>query len=184
MIPLRVTVELHGTVIEDRLLKVQEDVRLGDSRWADVPFPGADLTVTRVGMGLEVRGRTLRQGVPLSLTLGAVVVTMEATAVGQPSPWGWAAPAVDLRVLVATVGVALTGSFIESVDRFVQNDPIASEQIAEWLEPGWADDASRTARAHVAPPDELPDGLSVEPEFELPEAPPPAAQYIDLLSDR
>ncbi len=174
MIPLRVTVELHGSVVEDRLVNVRDSIRLGDSRWADVPFPGADLLIQRKGGQLEVRGRTLMAGVPLSVCLGAVRVVMERTnthEIERTSRFSFKAPAIDLRVAVATLAVVLTGTFVDAVDRFVQNDPEASELVAELFDPGWADEAEATRRARLQAPGDLPEGVIPDDAFELPVVP-------------
>lgn len=159
MIPLRVTVWLYDTVIEDRTVGVRDTVRLGESPEAEVGFPGADLFVVRRGDKLLLRGREVLPGQPLSMYLGGVTLQLEALdsiAHDDELP-AWQLPSFDLRVLVATAAVALTATFVDTVSRFVETDPNATEQLAVFLAPELLEGFEEpTVNARFTTPDRLP----------------------------
>ena len=61
---------MHGFLVEDRVLKVDRLVRIGESDQALVSFPGADIAVVRMGRWLSVRGRKLEEGDEVAIFLG------------------------------------------------------------------------------------------------------------------
>ena len=77
MAKLHVIVSYHGQVVEDRVVKIQDPVRLGERPDAVVAFPGADIVVTQVDGDICWRGRRLREGDTASLSLGDFVVDVE-----------------------------------------------------------------------------------------------------------
>lgn len=111
---LSVIVRLHGAVVENRVLAVSRAVRLGESPSADVPFPGADLTVRRHGDRLAIRGRTLGEGDDLTIRLGKVEVQLEHT-LRSPVPHEWAGQ-FDGRFLMVLVLVAVSATWLDAFD--------------------------------------------------------------------
>ena len=113
---LSVLVRLHGTIVENRVLPVAGLVRLGESPAADVPFPGADLTVTRSADGLHIRGRVLAEGDTLTVQLGKVEVTLEHT-LHAPMPREWGGH-FDGRFLMVLLLVAVSAAWVEAFERW------------------------------------------------------------------
>ncbi len=74
---LGVVVKLNGAVVEDRIVHARQFARLGEAPGADVVFPGADLTVFRIGSRLSIRGRSMAEGDTLHIALGSVDVELE-----------------------------------------------------------------------------------------------------------
>jgi hypothetical protein len=130
---LVVRVKLYGAVVEERVVPVLREVRLGEADDAVVSFPGADLLVRRHGRRLKIRGRYLTEGACWSLWFGAVGVELETL---QPRLF----PTIpsdlpDMRFLVAVGAVALIGAFADSVQSFATTNPEVAEQLAGLFDP-------------------------------------------------
>lgn len=196
MIPLRIRVLLHQTVMEDCTVQVRDNVRLGESADAAVSFPGADLVIVRRGDRLLFRGREIFPGAPLSMFLGGVTLELEALdsiALDTAEIRGLQLPSFDVRVLVATAALALMGAFVDTVTRFVETDPTATEQVAVLLAPALLEsfeeptvNARFTAPGHLPQavlPDQLIEYTSLpEHDFDLDEEPledAPTVRYQD-----
>jgi len=111
---LSVIVRLHGSVVENRVLEVARVARIGESPSADVPFPGADLQVTRTEAGLHIRGRTLAEGDELTIQLGKIEVKLEHT-MRTPVPHEWTGQ-FDSRFLLVLVLVAVSATWLDAFD--------------------------------------------------------------------
>lgn len=139
MIYLDVQVKLHGVPVEARSVEVNDVVRLGGGPGAEVAFPGADLRIVRVGDHLAVRGRTLEVGDELCIGLGPVEVHMTAYSPTRLRQGRWLrfhglewAP--DLRVLLATVAMALVATSYEVATVVVDRNPMATVVVATWVQ--------------------------------------------------
>lgn len=117
---LSVMVRLNGQVVEDRVLLAPRVARLGEAPDADVPFPGADITVVRVGRGLSLRGRTLEEGEELEISLGPVELHVEHT-VRRPVP-SELAGRFDRRFLMVVALVTVVGSWLEAVESWAEDN--------------------------------------------------------------
>jgi tetratricopeptide (TPR) repeat protein len=115
---LAVTVRLHGVVVDDRVLRVGQQVRIGEAPDAAVSFPGADIAVVRMGRRLALRGRTLDEGEEMTLSLGAVEVGLEHTLHG-PTHSEWTG-AMDGRFLAAVALVALGGAWFDAAEGWAE----------------------------------------------------------------
>lgn len=119
---LSVTVRLNGEVVEDRALRVERMVRIGEADDAEVSFPGADLTVVRAGRRLLVRGRALQEGDTLDLSLGPVEVCIEHTLRGSiPSEL---ASVFDRRFLVVVALVTAAGTWLDAASSWIERNPL------------------------------------------------------------
>jgi hypothetical protein len=116
---LAVTVRLHGAVVEDRVVPVRRMVRLGENRKAKVSFPGADVTVVRVGQSLAVRGHILEEGDEIAISLGALDVRFAHTVkTSTPSEWG---SRIDVRFLAAALVVTAVGTWIDAAEPWMDH---------------------------------------------------------------
>ncbi len=120
MANLRVTVRYHGTVVEDRVLPVRGAVHLGEAEGAAVEFPGAQLTVYRVGEALDVSGRRLEPGQRTGIAMGAVHVQVEH--VEQLLLPRRSAGRFDLRFFLVAMIVAAGGMWLDALSS-VAEDP-------------------------------------------------------------
>lgn len=119
---LSVTVRLNGEVVEDRALRVDRVVRIGEAEGAAVAFPGADLAVVRAGRRLLVRGRALAEGDTLELSLGPVDVVVEHSLRGStPSELH---SALDRRFLVVVALVTAAGTWLDAASGWVERNPL------------------------------------------------------------
>ncbi|RME27758.1 MAG: hypothetical protein D6798_03840 [Deltaproteobacteria bacterium] len=119
---LSVCVRLNGVVVEDRTLRVDRLVHIGESPSAVVSFPGADLAVVRTGRRLMVRGRDLEEGDTLFLKLGAVDVRLEHTMrASTPPAWH---EAVDRRFLVVVALVTGIGTWCDAAGSWADRNPL------------------------------------------------------------
>lgn len=139
---LVVTVRLHGQVVEDRVVAVRRAVRLGDTPYATVSFPGADLLVVRTDAGLLVRGRTLAEGEDVQLALGHVDVTLTHAAPEGWSPGqsGWT-QRFDTRFLLCALLVAALGTWMDAAEAWLEaraqpGGPPAVIQVLDQLRQG------------------------------------------------
>ncbi len=120
MASLRVTVRYHGSVIEDRVLPVRGAVQLGEAEGAAVQFPGAQLTVCRVGEALDVSGRRLEPGQRTGISMGAVHVQVEH--VEQLRLPRLSGGHFDLRFFLVAMIVAAGGMWLDTLSS-VAEDP-------------------------------------------------------------
>lgn len=143
---LSVIVRLHGVVVENRVIDVAPVARLGEAPSADVPFPGANLTVTRTAVGFQIRGRTLSEGESITIRLGKIEVHLEHTG-RPPLPAGSTVPhewrgSFDSRFLVVLVLVAVSATWMDAFEYWaarhlphLERFPIV-ESIAHHVSPG------------------------------------------------
>jgi hypothetical protein len=117
---LGVSVLMHGSVVEDRVIPVRQMVRLGESDDAVVSFPGADLAVVRVGRALALRGRVLEEGEEMCMSLGPVEVRLLHTVRGGAFPleWGFF---VDKRFLAAAIVATVSGTWLDTAESWVED---------------------------------------------------------------
>ena len=152
---LRVRLSLRDEVVEDRVLVVSDRVRLGEALDAKVSFPGADVQVRRVGDDFRIRGRWLREGETLDLSLGAVHVVFEHTRpAGIPGAWR---SALDLRFALSAVAVVVLAAWIDTAKSVVNHradDGVIAQQLSWWMGTDAADPDSRVSSVSAAP-DEL-----------------------------
>ena len=138
MTHLYVSVRLHGTVVDERILPLHDGLRLGEAPDAAIPFPGADLILRMVDGKLWVRGRALGVGDRLDMSLGAVDLVVEV--LDRAFGWTWLARRLenalgtwptlpDARVLLATVALALAAASVDAMTDFVTADPVASAEV-------------------------------------------------------
>ncbi len=133
---LSVTVKLNGEVVEDRTLRLDRLVRIGESEDAVVSFPGADLRVVRAGRRLMVRGRDLEEGDTLELSLGAVEVVLEHT-MRSSTPAEWRG-VFDSRFLVVVALVTAAGGWLDAAASWAERNPLnldLSQHSAQQVEP-------------------------------------------------
>lgn len=128
---LAVTVRLFGALVEDRVIDVDRVVRLGEAEGAEVSFPGADLSVVRLGDRLSVRGRSLEEGDEVRIALGAVEVLLEHTMKSRmPSEW---AGLMDGR-LFATVVMTVAGlSYLDAASAWWGRQDLEGAPLADRL---------------------------------------------------
>ena len=166
---LHVTVSYHGAVIEDCFVPVRGAVRLGESDDALVGFPGADLTVYRVGDHYELNGERLGPGERTDFVSGAVLVQLEHVERLR-------LPRVvrghfDARFLLIAMAVTASGMWLDTLTSVAEHP--AGGFIAEQYDrvrselPGGVDDR-RTRRT-----------TSVQPNAELYMLPPTRDHLVD-----
>ena len=145
MTHLYVNVRLHGDTVDDRLVRIFNEVRIGESDGSAVSFPGADIVVRRVGRRLLIRGRWLDVGESWNWSFGAIEVTLEAV---KPQPmarsWSWAP---DVRLVVGSAAVALLGAFVDTMEAYVRQN--ADEFAFLFSADSTAETNSRSAQMHV-----------------------------------
>lgn len=116
---LHVTVRYHGAVIEDRVLPVRGAVRLGESEGAEVQFPGAEITVCRVGCDLDISGRRLKPGQRTGVSTGAVHVQVEhVERLTIPRLSGGH---FDLRFFLVAMAVTAGGMWLDTLASVAEN---------------------------------------------------------------
>ena len=120
MAKLHVIVSYHGQVVEDRVVKIQDPVRLGERPDAVVAFPGADIVVTQVDGDICWRGRRLREGDTASLALGDFVVDVEHIWPERMS-YSQAFSGLDLRFVLVLLGVTVTGMWVDTFNRVTRD---------------------------------------------------------------
>mgnify|MGYP000931652888 CR=1 FL=1 len=120
---LSVQVRMGGSVVEDRVVRVGRTARIGEHARSLVHFPGADILVVRAGRDLLVRGRRLEQGDCLQLTLGPLEVSIEHTLKGhlQSELSGH----FDARFLAVVLTASAMGAWLDSIDTWIERDPLA-----------------------------------------------------------
>ncbi len=119
---LSVCVRLNGEVVEDRTLRIDRLVHIGEAPSAAVSFPGADLTVVRTGRRLMVRGRDLEEGDTLDLNLGAVDVRIEHTMrASTPPEWH---SVFDRRFLAVVALVTAVGTWFDAAGGWADRNPL------------------------------------------------------------
>ncbi len=125
---LAVTVRLNGFIVEDRVLPVHRLVRIGEAEDAEVAFPGADVTVVRMGDRLALRSRTLEEGEEMHISLGHLEITVEHTMQASlPSEWRGLA---DHRFLAAAVMVTLGGAWMDAAELWLdRQSSVASPAV-------------------------------------------------------
>lgn len=131
---LAVEVRLNGLLIEERCLAARRLVRIGEGEDAEICFPGADMAIMRVGEGLAVRGRLLREGQSLDIALGQVDVRVSHLA-PQPAA-GRGAPAMDLRLLVLTLLTIAIGTWLDALDAWLRRPETQAFAAVRLLEHG------------------------------------------------
>jgi len=130
---LHVTVRYHGSVVDDRVLPVRGEVRIGDGRRARVPFPGADLSVVRVGDDLELKGRRLRPGQRTGFSLGPIHVQVEhVEPLRVPRLPG---AQFDFRFLLVALAVTAGGMWLDTLSAIAE-DPEAGPVARRVVELG------------------------------------------------
>lgn len=114
-----VLVRCRGTLIEDRLCRLEDGLRLGDTSRAAVIFPGAVLVVERDAMGWRVAGHRLVAGRQLVLQIGDYEVSLEGIveAPSRRDPL----QGFDLGILVATAAILLLALWLDGVQRTVDD---------------------------------------------------------------
>ncbi len=160
---VHVTVELHGTVIEDRVIDVVDGDVLGDAEAALVHFPGELLTLRRAGTVTAVRGRHLLPGRCLHFSSAPVDSFLPAAPIPsrqfRPRP----GTSIDPRLAVLTVALVLGFSWVDAAYRALSHRPDFTARAAEVLPAravaafSWMADApDETAEAPSSRPDEAP----------------------------
>lgn len=131
---LDVSVRLNGCIVHEWLGYVQDEVLLGDAPGSVAPYPGPPLLVRRHGNRLQVRGRWLDDGKRIRVRLrgGTVEVLMGVATARRRSVHAEWVP--DLRLLVATAAVVLSGAWWEAATSFVRTHPVAAAQVASLLD--------------------------------------------------
>ncbi len=109
---LHVTVRFNDYIVEDRVMPVRDVVRIGDSGDARVPFPGASVSICRVGETLDIRGRRLAAGERTGFSLGNVHVELEHLIPLQVRRSG--PVPLDLRFLLVALAVTTGGMWVDS----------------------------------------------------------------------
>lgn len=126
---LAVSVRLHGELVEDRVLTVNRLVRLGERPDALIAFPGADITVVRLGQRLALRGRDLEEGDDIRITLGPVEVQLEHTVrASLPSEWKGT---FDVRFLGIVLLIVAGASWADAASWWWSTQPLPRGQFAE-----------------------------------------------------
>jgi tetratricopeptide (TPR) repeat protein len=113
---LHVTIAYHGQIVEDRILQIQESVRLGEARDAAIAFPGADLLVSCVDGDISWRGRRLREGDRAALELGTLTVRVEHLR-PERNRYSKAFLGFDLSFVLILLGVTVSGMWIDTLNR-------------------------------------------------------------------
>jgi tetratricopeptide (TPR) repeat protein len=156
---LHVTVRYHGEVVEDCVLSVRGEVRLGEAPHSQVVFPGADLKVFRVGSDLQLGKRRLRPGERTGFSRGPVHVQVEHV---ERLTWPRARRRhVDLRFLLIAMAVAASGMWLDTLTAVVEHPAGGAfaeryEQVRARLSlPGLSDRDDRQRSASVQPGSEF-----------------------------
>ena len=145
---LSVRVRMNGFVVEDRVLKVDRLVRIGESEQAAVSFPGADIAVVRMGRWLSVRGRRLEEGDEVAIFLGPVEVEVAHTLKGRmPSEW---AGLFDERFLAAALLLVSMGTWSSALGHWLETLPTASPALGAEVQALFGPQALPRGGAHRA----------------------------------
>ena len=125
---LAVTVRLNGHVVDDQVLPVARQIRIGDAADAALSFPGADIAVVRMGRRLALRGRNLEEGDEMTVSLGAVEVNLEHT-LRFPTVSEWTGT-IDGRFLAVVAVAALCGAWFDAAQSWAGRQA-GTEQCAQ-----------------------------------------------------
>ncbi|MCB9791807.1 MAG: hypothetical protein H6741_03685 [Alphaproteobacteria bacterium] len=151
MADLRVTVRYNDAVVEDRTLSVRSVVRLGDSKDAEVSFPGTSVTVARVAGHLDIRGRRLAPGESTDFSLGPVSVVLEHVEPIKLTPLP--KPPLDPRFLMVAMGVTVAGMWLDLGAELLARPPVQLVEMIRYVGGdglGVPVSGSRPARERVA----------------------------------
>ncbi|MED5373503.1 MAG: tetratricopeptide repeat protein [Myxococcota bacterium] len=129
MADLRVTVRYNDLLVEDKVVRVRDQVKIGDCQDAAVTFPGASVSVMRCGSELLVRGRTLLRGERTGFSLGQVKVELEHLSKMRLRPAG--PVPLDLRFLLLALGVTTGGMWADWVAATYQSPPPG--RLSAWV---------------------------------------------------
>jgi hypothetical protein len=135
---LYVSVRLHGLVVDERAMPLYDGLRLGESPRAELSFPGADVLLRCTEDEVWVRGRRLGPGDTLQMSLGAVHLCIEIldarprwhhTLDRLGEVLGFRMPLPDLRVLFATVALAVGAAFVDASTSFLERSTTAHDDV-------------------------------------------------------
>jgi hypothetical protein len=144
-----VTIRYLGSVVEQRLIRLRDGLRLGDTTAAEVSFPGATLVLRHDARGWTVGGHRLVPGRSLVLEFGAFEVSLEGVTGAPNHRLGDDGP--DLRLLVATLALVLLGAWADTATRVADRNPAVRATIqALLLRPEAPADAVRADRRVAA----------------------------------
>lgn len=153
---LAVNVSLHGIVVEDRVVPVRRMVRIGEGPDSRVSFPGADVSVVRVGKSLALRGRVLEEGEEMRISLGPVDVRLTHTFRGAtPSEW---TGMIDRRFLAAAAVVTAAGTWIDSAEMWMERTGAADSGpaiVQTMIESMKGRSSPTEVKAAVSPPTDV-----------------------------
>jgi hypothetical protein len=122
-----VSVQLYGAVVEHRVLQVRDSVRIGEAETAQVAFPGADILVVRHGDRIRLRSWWLEAGEAAAMSLGPVQVELEVLRSPPTREWpGWMP---DVRLFVATAAIVLISAWAETVQLYVERNPLLAADL-------------------------------------------------------
>lgn len=126
-----ITIRFEGGVVEHRVVRLREAMRLGEARGSAVSFPGATLVVARDALGWTVGGHRLVLGRTLVLGFGSFDVALEGV-VEEPAVM---LPGVgpDLRMVLATAAAVLAASSWDTAYHVVAANPALAAQVQAYL---------------------------------------------------
>jgi hypothetical protein len=128
---LVVTIRFQGAVVEHRIVRLREAMRLGEARGSAVSFPFATLVVQRDPLGWTVGGHRLVPGRSLVLGFGDFEVSLEGVVEDSAVFTRDLGP--DLRLLVATVAVLLAAAWWDVMYRVASDNPELAAQVRAYL---------------------------------------------------
>jgi len=117
---LHVVVAYNGQVIEDKILTVNESLRLGERADAALSFPGADILVTCVEGDICWRGRRLREGDRAAMEIGPLVIQVEHVW-PERIRYSRAFSGLDLGFVLVLLAVTVSGMWVDTVNRVLQS---------------------------------------------------------------
>lgn len=118
---LAVRVCMGDYVVEDRVLRFRGMAQIGDALDARVAFPGATISILKVGDVYRLRGRNLEEGEELRLTLGQVDIWVSHNP--QFRAVSASHSLIDRRFIGVAALMVAVGSWFDAAEAWIAHQP-------------------------------------------------------------
>ncbi len=131
MTHISVIVRFLGAVVEERVVRLRDGMRIGDAVGAVVSFPHISLVICHDSLGWTVSGHRMVPGRHLVLSYGDFEVALEG--VTELPARRSADHSPDIRLLVATLALMLSAAWLDTMGRVLDHNPELARGIQALL---------------------------------------------------